>query len=159
MAYSTSSPDLATQSSDTSEAEGVSTTAEREISRRFSLHALSQFATGQFAALSQRRYAREGAKTALTQYQKLRVERAELSGQDLYAAFVCQRNEIEDSAARRILKCAADSFAVWPEDRDLIFQDVAKYLIISEYLAINAHRAGTTIDMDRVIGQIIPKAL
>ena len=72
---------------------------------------------------------------------------------------MCERNALEASAARGILQRAEASFAAWPNDRDLIFRDVVQYLVISEYLASHPERGGTTVNMTRIIAQIIPGQL
>jgi hypothetical protein len=101
-------------------------------------------------------FARQAGRAALVLYQRIRSERPELTPRALYEAFVCQRNGIAESAAKSILRHAEDSFATWPRGRDLILRDVVQYLVISEYLLSNPERVGTTINMTRVVGKIIP---
>jgi hypothetical protein len=132
-------------------------TVEPEALPRYSPRGLARYALGRLHAWSQQRYARRGARRAHTQYQRLRRSRPALRGEDLYAAFVCQRNAIDDAAARALLRRAEQSFAAWPDYRDLNFQDVVKYLVIADYLASHQHLGGTTVDMGRVIGHIIPR--
>jgi hypothetical protein len=132
-------------------------TAEQEMLPRYTPRGMVRFALGRLNAWSQRRYARRGAQQARAQFERLRRTYPGVKGEDLYAAYVCQRNAVDDAAARAILRRAEQSFAAWPEDRDLNFQDVVKYTIIADYLASHQRRGGTIVDMGRVIGRIIPR--
>ena len=72
------------------------------------------------AAWRELRFARKSGRQALDRYRLLKINRPDLSGRALYEAFVCERNSIEYSAARAILKRAEDTFAAWPNERDLL---------------------------------------
>jgi hypothetical protein len=133
--------------------------AELENSGRFNLRRFYRCTLPLMAAWRELRFAKKAARLALARYHRLRAERPELNGQALYQAFVCERNAIDESAARAILQRAEASFAAWPNDRDLIFRDVVQYLAISEYLASHPERGGTTVNMTRIIAQIIPGQL
>jgi hypothetical protein len=133
--------------------------AELESADRFGLLQFLRHPLHFTAAWRQLRYARKAARRALARYQGLRTARPELAGRSLYEAFVCDRNAIEPSAARVILQRAEASFATWPTDRDLKFMDVLKYLVISEYLVSHPKRGGTSINMARIIEQVIPREL
>jgi hypothetical protein len=111
------------------------------------------------AAWRELRFAKKAGRSALAHYRRLRTDRPELIGQALYQTFVCERNAIDESAARAILQRAEASFAAWPNDRDLNFRDVVQYLVISEYLSSHPERGGTTVNMTRIIAQIIPGQL
>jgi hypothetical protein len=132
---------------------------ELERSGRFSLQRFSRYALPVMAAWRELRFAKKAGRLALARYQRLRTERPELTGQPLYEAFVCERNALEASAARGILQRAEESFAAWPNDRELIFRDVVQYLVISEYLESHPERGGTTVNMTRIIAKIIPGQL
>jgi hypothetical protein len=80
-------------------------------------------------------------------------------GRELYEIFVCERNALGAAAAQALIERAESSFAAWPIERDLIFRDVAQYLIISEYLESHPAAIGTSINMARVISGLIPSAL
>ena len=123
------------------------------------MRTFSLFLFGRLTAWREWRYAKRSGQTALDLYRRLRAEQPELSGKELYEAFVCRRNGIGPSDARTILLRAETSFAAWPNERDLIFRDVVEYLVISEYLVSNPDRAGTTIYMTHVLAQMIPKEL
>jgi hypothetical protein len=131
--------------------------ADLESSERFSLLRFLRHPLQFIAAWRELRYSRKAARLALARYQGLRVERPELTGRALYEVFVCDRNAIGASAARVILQRAEASFATWPTDRDLKFMDVLKYLVISEYLVSHPKRGGTSINMARIIEQMIPR--
>jgi hypothetical protein len=124
---------------------------------RMHLRRFAPFVLERLAAWREWRFAKQAGFAALALFRRLRAQRPELAGRALYEAFVCQRNGIETSAARAILRLADDSFAAWPNERDLIFRDVVQYLVISEYLLSNSKRVGTTSNMARVVARIIPK--
>jgi hypothetical protein len=133
--------------------------ADLEGPERFSLLQFLRHPLRFTAAWRELRYSRKAARLALDRYQGLQAERPDLTGRALYEAFVCDRNTIEASAARVILQRAEASFAMWPADRDLKFMDVLKYLVISEYLVSHPKRGGTSINMARIIEQVIPLEL
>ena len=116
------SPGQVSLESAAASAAGDCAAAPGEGSGRFSLQSLGRFATGQVAAWNQRRFAGKGAQQAVQLYQRLRAEQPGLQAENLYAAFVCRRNGVDDPAARVVLKRAAESFAAWPNQRPLIFQ-------------------------------------
>jgi hypothetical protein len=134
--------------------------AEAAASERVSLlRLLPRFAMEYVAAWREWRVAKQAGQAALDFYQTLRAKRPDLAGKALYEALVCERNRIEASAARTILRHAEESFAAWPNERDLVFRDVVQYLVISEYLVSHPKRVGTTINMSRVISRLIPMDL
>jgi len=120
------------------------------------LRGLSRYTIPLVASWREFRFAKKTGLLALNRFQRLRMEKPELTGHALYNTFVCERNAIEPSAAREILQRAEASFAAWPNDRDLVFRDVVQYLAISEYLALYPKRGGTTVNMVRIITKIIP---
>jgi hypothetical protein len=133
-------------------------TSEGELLPRYSPQALARYAMRRVRAWNEQRFARRAARLARAEFQRLRAERPELQREDLYAAFVCRRNAVDDAAARRILQRAEQSFAVWPDYRDLMLQDVVKYVVISDYMASHRRRGGTIINMGQVIGRVIPRS-
>ena len=133
--------------------------AELEDSGHFNLRRLSQYTSPLVAAWRELRFAKKAGRRALAHYHRLRTDRPELIGQALYLAFVRERNAIDESAARAILRRAEASFAAWPNDRDLNFRDVVQYLVISEYLSSHPERGGTTVNMTRIIAQVVPGQL
>ncbi len=133
--------------------------ADSESPERFSLLQFLRHPWQFIGAWRELRYSKKAARQALDRYQGLRSERPELTGRALYEVFVCDRNALEASAARVILQRAEASFATWPTDRDLKFMDVLKYLVISEYLISHPKRGGTSINMARIIEQVIPREL
>ena len=137
--------------------DGVEETGPKDA-KRSTLRGVAQRVSEQMAVWRQRRFARTRSQQAVHQYRRLRMQRPQLQGHELYATFVCQRNAMDDQAARTVLRRAEQSYATWPEDRELTFRDVVNYLIVSEYLESHQHEAGTTVDMDRVIALAIPRS-
>jgi hypothetical protein len=111
------------------------------------------------AAWRELQFAKNAGRQALDRYQRIRMQRPELTGRALFEAFVCERNAIGASAAQVILQRAEASFAAWPNDRGLIFRDVVQYLVISEYLVSHPKRGGTTTNMARTISRLISEKL
>jgi hypothetical protein len=125
----------------------------------FSLRRLCRFASNRMAVWREQKYARSAGQRALALFQRLHKEQPELTGEALFEVFVCQRNELHGSAAKMILRRAEESFAAWPNERDLIFRDVVQYLVISEYLVSYPKRTGTTTNMVGIISKVISKDL
>ena len=84
------------------------------------MRTFSIFLFGRLTAWREWRYAKRSGQTALVLYRRLRVEQPELSGKELYEAFVCRRNGIGSSDARTILPRAETSFAAWPNENCLL---------------------------------------
>lgn len=119
----------------------------------------SEFVADRWAAWHELRYAKRTSQRALACHQRLQSLSPELSGRALYEAFVCEFSGVETAAARTILRRAEDSFAAWPNDRDLIFRDVVQYVAILEYLASHPKRGGTTANMMSAISNTISDRL
>ena len=120
---------------------------------------LSRYMLEWVAAWRERRIAKMAARRALALFMQVHVERGDLAGESLYEAFLCRRNALEPSAARKILRQAESSFAMWPNERDLIFRDVVQYLVISEYLHSYPKRTSTATNMTGIIATVIPPQL
>lgn len=105
------------------------------------------------------RFAKRRGRLALDQYRRLRMNRPDLVGRALYAAFVCERNSVSASAAQVILQRAESSFLSWSDERGLNFRYVVQYVVISEYLESNTERQGTATNMAATLARLIPDRL
>lgn len=75
----------------------------------------------------------------------------------LYLEIVRAHTGSTAAAAEAILAKAAESFASWPVERALTFQDVVHYLAVSEYLKSNeGDEAWTRENLARVVASIVP---
>ena len=119
----------------------------------------TEFTANRRAAWRELRFAKQAGHRALACLQQLQVDQPALSDRPLYEAFACTYGKIDGAAARTILRRAEESFAAWPNERDLILRDVVQYMIILDYLATHPKRSGTTANMIGAISKIIPGRL
>ena len=86
----------------------------------------------------------------------MRAESPNLAGRTLYRHIVSQHLGLDPQAANTIVWRAEQSFAAWPNERDVQFRDVVLYLAVDEYLKSHVAREGTQINMGNVVTRIIP---
>lgn len=82
-----------------------------------------------------------------------------LHGEGLYARTISERLACDMSRSREIVRMADQSFAQWPEERDVRFRDVVNYLIVHEILGKDPKTMGTQSDIDRICRDLIPTTL
>ncbi len=109
--------------------------------------------------LSERSFAKRTSLSVLEIYWRVREAQPELNGKALYAEVVATRSHVDLQAARMIVQRAEQSFAEWPEERDVIFRDVVDYLVFDEFMQAHPDRRGAQSDMRRVAAKIIPENL
>ena len=105
------------------------------------------------------RCARRVSQGALAVLRREQAARPELSGAALYAAVVAAYANIDPKDAAGIVRKAGESFADWPNWRDMTFRDVVSYVAIAEYMRSHPGRRGTNTNMRSVVAQIIPADL
>lgn len=91
--------------------------------------------------------------------QALRKENATLAGEALYEQAITRRLGCGGQKAREIIRLADQSFAQWPEERDVNLRDVVNYVIVHQIMTAHSHAMGTLIDMDEVVKAAIPSGL
>ncbi len=108
---------------------------------------------------TEKRYARRASRSVLDVYWQVRAAHPELSGKALYTEVIATHSHTDQEAARAIVLKAEQSFAEWPNQRDLTFRDVVAYLVFDEFMRLHPSRHGTRADMRRVAAKIIPANL
>jgi hypothetical protein len=104
------------------------------------------------------RYAADVSRELLKLYWIVTASQPGLSRREIYKHVVMARTGADAADAELVLMRAEQSFASWPSERDLTFNDVVHYLAVSEYLA-TGDRMATNIDMGRLIARRLPKNL
>jgi hypothetical protein len=111
---------------------------------------------GIFAGRTEKRFARRVSLGMLEVYRREHAANPELSGKELYAKVVAAHMGTDRETASRLVRQAGESFADWPNWRDMTFRDVVNYIVIADYMRSNPGRGVTNTNMGRVIAQTIP---
>jgi hypothetical protein len=105
---------------------------------------------------TEKRFARRISLGVLEIYRREHAAHPELSGRELYVKVVAAHMGTDLQAASRIVRQAGESFADWPNWRDMTFRDVVNYVVIADYKQSNPGRGVTTTNMGRVVAKTIP---
>jgi hypothetical protein len=114
---------------------------------------------GFLVAWRERLFAKRESAVMLTLFHSVRNEYPQLKGAKLYEQVVARRLECDVSIAHEIVKGAEESFAQWPNWRDLMFRDVVNFLIVNHLLMNHANSVGTRANMEEVLALSIPSNL
>lgn len=115
---------------------------------------------GMFAALGERRYAREASEQLLGLFWREQREHPELNGRRLYEAVIARRIGSNPAiSAAEIVKRAKESFADWPVERDLCFRDVVHYQIFDEFTRHGEELQGTRTNIGDAVARVVPEDL
>ena len=98
---------------------------------------------GVLVARRERAYADRESAVMLELYRAVRSANPQLTGKTLYERIVVHRLNCDETEARRIVRLAGDSYAQWPDDRELMFRDVVHYVIVHHLLAAHTAAVGT----------------
>lgn len=90
---------------------------------------------------------------------RLQAEDSALEGERLYARAIMSRLSCDEVAARGVVHLADQSFAQWPEERDVNFRDVVNYMIVNRILSAHARALGARADVEKVVAAAIPIGL
>ena len=82
----------------------------------------------------ERRFARIASLEILNLCVSQRLANPDLCGRPLYERVASKYLDITDVEARDVVERARQSFAIWPCERDLKLSDVARYIIVNEYI-------------------------
>ena len=118
----------------------------------------SSMGSGSFAR-RERLYAERESAVMLEWYERVRAADAQLSGKKLYEKIVADRRGCDPREAREIVRHAEDSYALWPDDRDLTFRDVVHYVIVHDLLAAHPDSLGTRANTEHAVKNSIPGEL
>ena len=113
----------------------------------------------QLVARRERALAQQQCAMILAIVRKLQQEDPALTGEALYQQAVIRRLSCGESKAREIIRLADQSFAQWPEERDVNLRDVVNYVIVNQIMTDHSHAMGTLIDMDEIVKNAIPAGI
>lgn len=110
--------------------------------------------------IAEKYYAWRASKELLTIYHRIRREHPHLTGDALHTEIVIRGCGVNAATAITILRRAEESFCGWPGDgRDLRFLDVARYVVVHDYLRSHPTVLGTRTNMGAVIARVIDRHL
>lgn len=110
-------------------------------------------------AWTERAYAKRQCALLLEIYEHLRKEHPELGGDELYARVVEYGLDCDPTAARSIVLGADRSFAQWPTERDVMFRDVASFLLMNQLLPAHSKTLGVQANVTSIVAAVIPLRL
>ena len=108
---------------------------------------LKALITARLKKIGERRFASRVCSELLAALKAVRAAQADLKGDDLYEAVIAMRSNLDATQARAVVWRAHESLEDWGTDRDPKFIDVAKYVVVSEYLGQEAFEEGMSIDL------------
>lgn len=104
----------------------------------------------------EKRFARSASHEILKLFANERAANPNLNSREIYVRVAAQRMQASADVARRAVRSAEDSFASWPYDRDLRFNDVVHYLVINEFMEINNVADGVGPHIKEIVEEVIP---
>jgi hypothetical protein len=108
------------------------------------------------AGWRERRHTARLSRRLLQAYRRAVAAYPELQRRALYLHIVIGYLGCPPSAADEVLDSAEQSFAAWPVQRALRFQDVVHYLAVTEYTATTGWAQG---NLGSVVASMVPKDL
>jgi hypothetical protein len=94
------------------------------------------------ATMRERRQIRRFCDESLKLYRQVEAQMPEASQTERYARFIELRSGVTPAAVPTVMRRAEESFADWPNERPLNFQDVVQYLAVTDCLKIDIAVAG-----------------
>jgi hypothetical protein len=107
------------------------------------------------ALMRERNQIRRTCSQLLSIYQEATTELPHASKMDIYARVVEKHCGADSDGVRRILRRAEESFAAWPEGRDLIFRDLVNYFAVTECRSADPKSIGVRTDVIDVVSHSI----
>jgi hypothetical protein len=94
------------------------------------------------ATMRERRQIRRFCDESLKLYRQVEAQMPEASQTERYARFIELRSGATPATVLTVMRRAEESFADWPTERPLNFQDVVQYLAVTDCLKIDIAVAG-----------------
>lgn len=107
----------------------------------------------------EKRYALKESCQLLREYMALRADHPQLSKRHLYELLVAESRALEIGAARELVERAEESFAMWPEERDVRLRDVIRYIVVSEFMSSASDVNGIGPHFGEIVERIVSPAL
>ena len=104
-------------------------------------------------------YAKRESAVMLELYRGVRSKNGQLAGKKLYEKIVAQRLECDEAQAREIIQHADESYARWPDVRDLTFRDVVRYVIVNHLITAHSGSVGTRAYTEETVKAVVPADL
>lgn len=82
----------------------------------------------------EKKFAKIASLEILGLYVSQRIANPDLRGLPLYEKITSKYLNVTDTEARDVVQRAEQSFAIWPSEREVRLRDVARYIIINEYI-------------------------
>jgi hypothetical protein len=115
------------------------------------------------ATMRERRQIRRFCDESLKLYRQVEAQMPQASQTERYARFIELRSGATPATVLTVMRRAEESFADWPTERPLNFQDVVQYLAVTDCLKIDIAVAGVrsrivdfVID---IVAHVIPRDL
>ena len=89
----------------------------------------------------------------------LKADDPKLEGEALYERAVAKQLSCDETKARQIVRLADQSFAQWPDERDVNLRDVANYMIVNQIMNAHTTALGTRVDVEQLVAAVIPKGI
>jgi hypothetical protein len=100
-----------------------------------------------FKRLEERQFAKRVCSESLAAYHAIRNLHPQLKGDALYEAVVAKRSSIDAAAAKAIISGVNISVDDWVSNRNAMFRDVVRYMIVTEYLRQDIANQGMEMDL------------
>ena len=91
-------------------------------------------------------------------YRKVRAQHPGLTGIALYEKVVSSLPGVSAEAAQTLVRAAEQTFAEWPEERELTFRDVVHYLCFDRFPQFH-NRNWTRTSLRGAVESVIPEDL
>jgi len=110
-------------------------------------------------SLRQRVTAYDTTRSCLRLHREVQRDLPHLGGSLLYQEVVRRYTGLDDKGSLEVLARAEVSYANWPVERDLRFQDVVQYLAAQRCIDGRPADEGISISLSRIISQQVPATL
>ena len=111
------------------------------------------------ALLRERNQIRKICAELLREYKQVKSQLPQAAKHELYARVVANHTGADADGVRRTLRRAEERFAVWPEERDLNFRDLASYFAVMECRNADPKTMGVRADVVDIVAHAIPADL
>jgi len=111
------------------------------------------------ALMRERNQIRRTCTQLMSIYQVVKAELPQASKMEIYARVVEKHCRADADGVRRILRRAEESYAVWPEERDLIFRDLVNYFAVTQCRSADPKNIGVRTDVIDIVSHAIPAEL
>lgn len=111
------------------------------------------------ALMRERNRIRKICAELLQNCRQISLQMPQAEKRELYARVVAIHTGADADGVRRILRRVEESFAVWPEERDLNFRDLVSYFAVTECRSADPKTIGVRADVIDIVAHAIPAEL